>query len=91
MSDVSISIEARDRVSQTLDAITRSVDSLNKALDEMDTKKGPEALTEKLRGAGLTMSSIGKGMQTVGGKMTKYITKPAVGAATEPSMRLKTV
>lgn len=82
MSDVSISIEARDRVSQTLDAITRSVDSLNKALDEMDTKKGPEALTEKLRGAGLTMSSIGKGMQTVGGKMTKYITKPAVGAAT---------
>lgn len=82
MSDVSISIEARDRVSQTLDAITRSVDSLNKALDEMDTKKGPETLTEKLRGAGLTMSSIGKGMQTVGGKMTKYITKPAVGAAT---------
>lgn len=82
MSDVSISIEARDRVSQTLDAITRSVDSLNKALDEMDTKKGPETLTEKLRRAGITMSSIGKGMQTVGGKMTKYITKPAVGAAT---------
>lgn len=82
MSDVSISIEARDRVSQTLDAITRSVDSLNKALDEMDTKKGPETLTEKLRGAGLTMSSIGKGMQSVGGAMTKYITKPAVGAAT---------
>lgn len=82
MSDVSISIEARDRVSQTLDAITRSVDSLNKALDEMDTKKGPETLAEKLRGAGLTMSSIGKGMQTVGGKMTKYITKPAIGAAT---------
>ncbi len=82
MSDVSISIEARDRVSQTLDAITRSVDSLNQALDEMGTKSGPEALTGKLSGAGAMMGRIGKGMQSVGGAMTKYITKPAVGAAT---------
>lgn len=81
MSDVSISIEARDRISQTMDAITRSVDSLNKALEEMEDQKGPETLIDKMRGAGITMTNVGKGMQKVGHGLTKYITKPAIGAA----------
>ena len=49
MADVSISIEARDQVSQTLDAITASVAQLNNALEEMEKAPGPDTLKRKLR------------------------------------------
>lgn len=82
MSDVSISIEARDRVSQTMDEITRSVAALNGALEEMESHPGPDVLKGKMKDVGHAWSVMGSGMKAVGTKMTNYITKPAIAAAT---------
>lgn len=81
---VEIGIEARDRVSQTLDNITKSVDGLLEALNSMQgaSINTGGAMGSSFGGVRKNLATLGKGFQTVGGAMTKYITKPAVGAAT---------
>ena len=84
MSDVSINIEARDRVSATLDSITNSVGNLIRSLDKVQgaSINTGNGMKKSAADAGKAWSTMGKGLQTVGGKLTSCITKPAIGAAT---------
>lgn len=79
---VDITISARDKVSQTMDAITRSVEELNKALEEVqeqsdETGRGVNSAFERVQS---TVGKVGHGFQTVGRGLTKHITKPAIAA-----------
>ena len=79
---VDITISARDKVSQTMDAITRSVEELNKALEEVqeqsdETGRGVNNAFDRIQS---NIGKVGHGFQTVGRGLTKYITKPALAA-----------
>ena len=79
---VDINLEARDKISQQIDAITKNLHSLNSAFEELESvsaKAGSSAKAsiDKISSAA---ASVGKGLTTVGSGLTKYITKPAIAA-----------
>lgn len=79
---VDITLQARDRISQQIDAITKSVGELNRAFEELEQKSNNAGNKAKLSLDKVASASktVGKGLTTVGSGLTKYITKPALAA-----------
>ena len=79
---VDVTLEARDRVSQQIDAITRSVGALNSAFEQLESASGRagRSASASLDGIASKASAVGKGLTSVGNGLTKYITKPAIAA-----------
>ena len=79
---VDITLEARDRISQQIDAITKNLNSLNSAFQELEnvSSKAGNSAKASLDKISSAASSVGKGLTTVGSGLTKYVTKPAIAA-----------
>lgn len=79
---VDITLQARDRMSQQIDAITRSVFSLNSAFEELErtSDSASSKASSSLNKVASASKVVGKGLTTVGSGLTKYITKPAIAA-----------
>lgn len=79
---VDITLEARDKISQQIDAITKNLNSLNSAFEELESvsEKAGNSAKASLDKISSAAASVGKGLTTVGSGLTKYITKPAIAA-----------
>lgn len=79
---VDITLNARDRISQQMDAITRSVNELNSAFEELEgvSRAAGNKASASLNGIASASKLAGKGLTTVGSTLTNFITKPALAA-----------
>lgn len=79
---VDITLNARDRISQQMDAITKSVNELNSAFEELEgvSQAAENKASASLGGIASASKTVGKGLTTVGSTLTNFITKPALAA-----------